>query len=112
MAIFAALVLTPAAPPASSPALAAREGPDSSALDGGAKPLDLNVVRKVQTALATIGLYSGFIDGKLNQNLVAAIRQYQQQAGLKVTGRITDQLLNHLERSLKVSRLLRDLDNT
>ncbi len=112
MAIFAALALTPAAPPASSPALAAREGPDSSALDGGAKPLDLNVVRKVQTALATIGLYSGFIDGKLNQNLVAAIRQYQRQAGLKVTGRITDQLLNHLERSLKVSRLLRDLDNT
>lgn len=110
LAVFAGLALAP--PPASAPVLAAREGPDSSVLDGEAKPLDLALVRKVQTALATIGLYSGFIDGKLNQNLVAAIRRYQQQAGLRITGRITDQLLDHLERSLKVSRLLRDLDNT
>ena len=94
------------------PALAAREAPDIPALGDDRGSPAAEVVRKVQSALASLGLYSGFVDGKLNNNLSAAIRQYQQQAGLKVTGRISDPLVAHLERSLRVSRLLQDLDDT
>jgi hypothetical protein len=109
LALFAAgaAVLAP-----TSPALAAREAPDSSELRRGGSPLDLTVVRRVQKALATLGLYSGFIDGKLTSALTAAIRLYQQQAGLAVTGRITDPLVDHLERSLRVSRMLNGLDES
>jgi|TARA_R110002124_G_scaffold9429_3_gene48235 peptidoglycan hydrolase-like protein with peptidoglycan-binding domain len=96
----------------SLPAQAAREAPDRPSLGGETEAPDIAAVRQVQTALASLGLYAGFIDGKLNQNLTSAIRLYQQQAGLKVTGRITDALRDHLDRSLRVSRLLRDLDNT
>ncbi|MEQ9682573.1 MAG: peptidoglycan-binding domain-containing protein [Rhodospirillales bacterium] len=107
-AILAGLAL--AATP--MPAQAAREAPDRPGLGGEAETPDIAAVRQVQTALATLGLYAGFIDGKLNQNLTSAIRLYQQQAGLKVTGRITDALRDHLDRSLRVSRLLRNLDHT
>ncbi|MEQ8227479.1 MAG: peptidoglycan-binding domain-containing protein [Rhodospirillales bacterium] len=94
------------------PAQAAREAPDIPSL--GREPMapKVDIVRQVQSALATLGMYSGFLDGKLNQNLTSAIRLYQQQAGLRVTGRITDALVDHLERSLRVSRLLQNLDNT
>jgi len=114
-AILAGLALigaAVAAPHLAAPALAAREGADAPDLRRGTGRLDLSIVRRVQSALATLGVYAGVIDGKLNQNLTSAIRLYQQQAGLKVTGRITDSLLDHLERSLRVSRLLNDLDST
>ncbi len=93
------------------PVQAAREAPDAPDLHRDAPPLDQSAVRRVQSALVTLGLYSGVIDGKLNQKLTTAIRQYQQQAGLSITGRITDALIDHLERSLQVSRLLRDLES-
>ncbi|MAN79021.1 MAG: hypothetical protein CMF64_01335 [Magnetovibrio sp.] len=107
-AILAGLAL--AAP--TLPAQVAREAPDRPGLGSEFEAPDIAAVRKVQTALATLGLYAGFIDGKLNQKLTSAIRLYQQQAGLKVTGRITDALQDHLDRSLRISRLLRDLDDT
>lgn len=109
-AILAGLALTAGC--FALPAQAAREAPDIPSL--GREPMapKVDIVRQVQSALATLGMYSGFLDGKLNQNLTSAIRLYQQQAGLRVTGRITDALVDHLERSLRVSRLLQNLDNT
>lgn len=110
--IGAAILATLALAAPASPAQAAREAPDRPGLGSEFEAPDIAAVRKVQTALATLGLYAGFIDGKLNQKLTSAIRLYQQQAGLKITGRVTETLLNHLERSLRVSHLLRDLDDT
>lgn len=110
--IGAAILATLALAAPASPAQAAREAPDRSGLGSEFEAPSTAAVRQVQTALATLGLYAGFIDGKLSQNLTSAIRLYQQQAGLKVTGRITDALQDHLKRSQRISRLLRDLNDT
>ncbi len=74
--------------------------------------VDNRMVEAAQAALAKLGIYKGPVDGRPNNNLEAAIRLYERQAGLKITGQVSQPLLDHLERSVRVTRLLRDLDRS
>jgi len=51
---------------------------------------------EVQRALADHGFYRGEIDGDIGPGSRAAIRAYQQEHGLEVTGRIDNALLRSL----------------
>jgi peptidoglycan hydrolase-like protein with peptidoglycan-binding domain len=53
-------------------------------------------VRKVQIALLARDLYSGPIDGTVGPALRGAIRQFQQDQNLTVTGTITSEVLDGL----------------
>jgi hypothetical protein len=54
--------------------------------------------RAVQAALAWRGFYSGRIDGVMGPETSSAIRSFQAQQGLPVTGQIDDRLINALRR--------------
>ena len=58
-----------------------------------------NTVYKVQQQLSELG-YSVGVDGEMGRGTARAIRQYQKDNGLRVTGRVTNELLS----SLGVSR--------
>jgi len=67
-------------------------------------------VLEVQKALSEMGFYLGSIDGHLNPETRAAIRVYQQGAGLKVDGKVTRRLWNLLMNSAEVHNLLKRLE--
>ncbi len=50
-------------------------------------------VRTAQTHLQTLGLEPGPIDGQLGPNTRQALRRFQEQQGLAVTGELTDPVL-------------------
>ncbi|MDB6173265.1 MAG: hypothetical protein JWL59_2576 [Chthoniobacteraceae bacterium] len=52
---------------------------------------------EVQNALQELGFYQGAIDGSVGPETRAAIRAYQSENGLSVTGRIDTALLRLLE---------------
>jgi peptidoglycan hydrolase-like protein with peptidoglycan-binding domain len=64
----------------------------------------------IQKALSEMGFYLGAQDGHLNADTRAAIRVFQQGAGLKVTGKVTRQLWDLLTNAVEVRRLLKRLD--
>jgi peptidoglycan hydrolase-like protein with peptidoglycan-binding domain len=55
-----------------------------------------STVREIQTALKSLGYYSGGVDGIAGPKTASAIRSYQQQNGLQVDGRASAELLNHM----------------
>jgi len=59
-------------------------------------PAVANVEVQVQRALAKRGYYGGVIDGAIGSQSRAAIRAYQVDKGLPVTGRIDGNLLRSL----------------
>lgn len=112
LASFSAKANGPVDPAPATVILAARGNVEPAPFQDREDSQDRQLVKQTQKSLADLGLYFGAIDGRLNNNLTSAIRLFQQQAGLKITGRISDQLLAHLERSVKVSALLRGLDTS
>ena len=54
-----------------------------------------NTVYKVQQQLSELG-YSVGVDGEMGRGTARAIRQYQKDNGLRVTGRVTNELLSSL----------------
>jgi hypothetical protein len=69
----------------------------SGPYDSGHDPR-LNSPRAVQAALAWRGFYSGRIDGVLGPETRRAIRSFQEQQGLPVTGQIDNRLIDALQR--------------
>jgi len=67
-------------------------------------------VEQIQRVLADMGLYLGPVDGHLNDETRAAIRVYQQGAGLKVDGKVTRELWDLLNNASRVRALLRRHD--
>jgi localization factor PodJL len=73
--------------------------PDSAVLLSGAavpltqQPAGEDLVAEAQALLLALGFNVGTPDGKLGSRTIAALRQFQQQSGLEVTGRITPELL-------------------
>ena len=56
-------------------------------LDGGEyQPYHPALVNRVQEALKTAGLYQGEISGKLDEETMRALGEFQKQNGLGVTG--------------------------
>lgn len=66
----------------------------------------------VQKALSEMGLYFGPINGYLNADTKAAIRAYQQGAGLKIDGKINRQLIDSIYNATQIRDLLIRLDAT
>jgi len=54
------------------------------------------LVSQVQAHLAERGYYTGIVDGKAGPRTREAIRQFQEDAGLPVTGEANSGLLEHL----------------
>jgi len=59
-------------------------------------PSGASLVAQVQAHLAERGYYTGFVDGKAGPRTREAIRQFQADAGLTVTGEADRALLDHL----------------
>lgn len=55
------------------------------------------IVAGVQEELARLGLYSGSIDGLMGPKTRAAIRDFEQSAGLEESGEVTEALLDKLK---------------
>ena len=55
------------------------------------------LVQRIQEALQGLGAYRGPVNGRLDDDTVAAVREYQRRAGLDDDGRASDELLNHIE---------------
>lgn len=74
-------------------------GAPSAAAGTGAGPSiqAQEVIRAVQGMLARVG-YAGIkTDGRLREETVAAIRKFEQAQGLKVTGRVSAELVSRLK---------------
>ena len=57
------------------------------------------ILRTVQQALAQLGYFAGKIDGRAGDDTVRSIREYEVDAGLVPTGRVSAPLLMKLARS-------------
>lgn len=60
------------------------------------KPLARDERMELQRLLSRLGLYEGAIDAKIGRGTRAAIRSFQQSAGLAPDGYASDKLLQHL----------------
>jgi peptidoglycan hydrolase-like protein with peptidoglycan-binding domain len=65
---------------------------------GARAPHAEHLVRTVQQSLSAIGYFAGRIDGAAGPDTVRAIREYEIDAGLVPTGRISSPLLQRLGR--------------
>ncbi|WP_246088839.1 peptidoglycan-binding domain-containing protein [Phreatobacter stygius] len=70
---------------------------DQSATTGQPRPR-ADVVTDIQKELARRSLYDGPVDGRTGPRTDAAIKRYETQAGLRVSGEATEQLLSHMRR--------------
>lgn len=59
-------------------------------------------VEEVQRELLATGQFKGLVDGVNGQKTKIAVQQYQQEAGLLVTGEITPDLINQIRFTRKV----------
>ena len=54
-------------------------------------------LKQVQERLKTEGVYAGPVDGELNAQTEAALRQYQQKQGLPISGAADEATLKELQ---------------
>lgn len=76
------------------------EAPQASADPFAGKPellTDKAGIKETQSLLNAKGYKAGTADGIVGRNTRSAVRAYQKDNELKVTGRVTDQLLLHLQ---------------
>ena len=62
------------------------------------------VIRSVQQSLAALGYFSAKVDGRHGEDTVRAIREYEMDAGLVPTGRVSAPLLLKLARSTSTAK--------
>jgi peptidoglycan hydrolase-like protein with peptidoglycan-binding domain len=67
---------------------------------------EMRLVREVQAELGRMGLYLGAIDGLYGELSRSAIAKYQKAAGLPVTGKPTQELLEHMKAAETAPRQL------
>lgn len=68
------------------------------------------LVRRIQKALAELGLYRGPVSGVLDDATQNAIRAYERHAGVEITGRISEAIAEQIETAVRVQGLLHRLD--
>ena len=68
------------------------------------------LVERLQVLFAELKIYGGVIDGRLNDDLTAAVEHYQSRAGLTVSGKVSEELLAHVEFKSEAEALLVRLD--
>jgi len=70
-------------------------------------PLEVGAqVERIQDGLKILGIYEGPIDGVAGPATSRAIRLYESQSGLRVTGQPSKALLDHIESAGRAARLL------
>lgn len=62
------------------------------------------MVREIQSYLNTLGHDAGSVDGDFGAHTEAAIRKFQSEANLPVTGEVTDELVTRLESRVRDKR--------
>jgi hypothetical protein len=74
------------------------QGPTASTSSTRAYPsaYDNNTIRRAQQALNSRGYNAGLVDGQWGQSTADAVRKYQADAGLPVTGQLGPNTLNAL----------------
>ena len=70
--------------------------------------LDQVLIQRTQSRLRALGYKPGPADGKMGLRTRQAIRSFQKKQGLKVTGRVSADLLTRLKRARKVEVVIRD----
>jgi hypothetical protein len=70
----------------SSSAWGQRSGPGGRGMGPGAGPYAPRVIERVQEALRSQSLYSGEVNGLLDQATMEALGEFQKQHGLQVCG--------------------------
>lgn len=70
------------------------------------------LVERAQKALGKAGYYRGDVTGKMDKATAKAIKKYQKRAGLKVDGKISEDLVDGMEAGDRVGVLLQNLDKT
>ena len=68
------------------------------------------LVERLQVLLSGLDIYHGDIDGRLNDDLTAAVRLYQARTGLAIDGKVSEELLAHVEFRRDAEELLVRLD--
>jgi peptidoglycan hydrolase-like protein with peptidoglycan-binding domain len=59
-------------------------------------------VEDVQRELLASGHYKGMVDGVIGQRTVDAIKKYQQDNSLAITGEVSPELINHIRYTRKI----------
>ncbi len=108
--ILAGVLAMPAASHAATPADDLPSTEDQPPSTPNARWRSGKAVENIQRALSEMGLYLGPVDGHLSDETRAAIRIYQKDAGLKVNGKVTRQLWDLLNNTVKVRQLLQRLE--
>ena len=62
-------------------------------------PQSSDPIRRVQTVLAELGYLPGTIDGFLGEQTRVAIRQFERERGLPITGDVTEALMAELAKT-------------
>ncbi len=70
------------------------------------------VVERVQRGLASIGLYTGPVNGRMNEQTEQAIAIYQRRNGMPEDGLASEKLAIHLETGFNVKALLNRLEQS
>ncbi len=70
------------------------------------------LVSRIQEVLKQLGIYNGPVDGAYSATTERAIRIYESQVELPITGQPTRELLDHLETVGRANRLLARLGET
>ncbi|MHA1523488.1 MAG: peptidoglycan-binding domain-containing protein, partial [Alphaproteobacteria bacterium] len=60
-------------------------------------PVSTQLVADIQYSLTNLGYNPGPVDGVMGRGTRAAVRAYQADAGLLVTGRVSRPLLTHMQ---------------
>ena len=58
-----------------------------------------NMIQKTQIILTKLGFNPGTADGLIGDKTIRAIKQFQAQAGIEVTGKVSPDLINALEKA-------------
>src|SRR5262245_42382196 len=75
---------------------ASEASPSASPVTSAPTPRSINDVLAAQQRLKDRGYYSGRVDGVIGPNTEAALRAYQRDRGLTVTGQLEPETLNAL----------------
>jgi peptidoglycan hydrolase-like protein with peptidoglycan-binding domain len=86
-----------------SPLMIEAGAPDEPRPEQG-KIITKENLKLVQQRLQAEGVYAGPLDGELNAQTEAALRQYQQKQGISASGAPDEQTLKELQIELPASR--------
>jgi len=96
---------------AAPPALAALQSGDFQTRGQSQFLPSSPVIARVQALLKGFDLYDGLVDGRMNDEFDAAVRHYQTISGLAPDGRVSEELLAHIEFKGQAQRLLARLED-